>query len=574
MSEVGTGPSRLRVNGVNAVTGDYLLPEIELEDVGNLARGRPVDIAHLRELEWLQHRATERFLGTIEGVDATDLGQAGWSVVFAADADPSVREALGELLALRKDQAGRVDERFYREYGGDDGYRASETKGDFLVRHGAAPGQPADPRRVPYYVLLIGGPEEIPFSFQHQMDVQYAVGRLHFETVEEYANYARTVVASESDKVPAEPRAAFFGTRNDDDRATALSAAELVAPLAEMFATAHPQWTVERMLGDTATKARLAEMLGGAATPALLFTATHGAGFPDGHQLQRRRQGGLICQEWPGPRKWRGALSEDHYLHGEDITEDADLRGVIAFHFACFGAGTPDFDDFTPAAPGRLAKQPFVAGLPRRLLGHARRGALAVIGHVDRAWGYSFVWPNAGRQTEVFRGCLAQLARGLPIGAAFESFNVRYADLASDLALVLQRARQGLDPDDDELAFLWTANNDARDLVILGDPAVRCMTTPKPLVDERPSRSVVVTPAVQSRPARAPAARPPPEPAPGGMAARAQLDESLRSVTRALGRLAEDLTAVGAMPRAEELLAKARSAIAALAQTIEGDHAP
>jgi len=47
---------------------------------------------------------------------------------------------------------------------------------------------------------------------------------------------------------------------------------------------------------------------------------------------------------------------------------------------------------------GRSFPEPFVGALPRALLGR-EAGALAVVGHVDRALGYSFVWPGAGRQT-------------------------------------------------------------------------------------------------------------------------------------------------------------------------------
>jgi hypothetical protein len=111
-----------------------------------------------------------------------------------------------------------------------------------------------------------------------------------------------------------------------------------------------------------------------------------------------------------------------------------------------------------------------LARLPQRLL---QQGAQAVIGHVERAWGYSFVWPKAGKQLLCFSGALRRLLQGQPVGAAMEFFNERYAELASDLSALLEDVETGKVPDDLELASLWTANNDARSYVILGDPAVR-----------------------------------------------------------------------------------------------------
>jgi len=95
------------------------------------------------------------------------------------------------------------------------------------------------------------------------------------------------------------------------------------------------------------------------------------------------------------------------------------------------------------------------------------------VGHVDRAWGYSFSWPQAGRQTEVYRSCLTRLLNGYPIGSAFEYFNERYAELSTELAGVLEGIEFGRMPDDFAVSSLWTANNDARGFAIIGDPAVR-----------------------------------------------------------------------------------------------------
>jgi hypothetical protein len=325
--------------------------------------------------------------------------------------------------------------------------------------------------------MVVGNPDSIGFGFQYQLDVSYAVGRISFEAPEDYARYAESVVRSETGSPPPSGSMGFFAPRNPDDPATALSLDHLVDPLVSAVPEMADDLMVETVTGGSATVDGLRKLL--AQQPSLLFTASHGLGLPSAHPRQRELQGALVCQDWPGPTAT--GFDNAWCFTADDVDPSVDLTGMVAFHFACYGAGTPRWDDYVraPGAVGlaqdrrEIAPAPFLAALPNRLLANPAGGALAAVGHVDRAWGYSFAWPDVGRQTAVYEATLRRLLAGHPLGSALEYFNQRYAELASDLLAELEEVAGGMDADDVALAAMWTARNDARGFTIVGDPAVR-----------------------------------------------------------------------------------------------------
>jgi hypothetical protein len=65
---------------------------------------------------------------------------------------------------------------------------------------------------------------------------------------------------------------------------------------------------------------------------------------------------------------------------------------------------------------------------------------------------------------------------GHPIGSAMEYFNLRYAELSTELSRLRDLPEVSI-PEPMSLVRMWTAHNDARSYVVFGDPAVRAAET-------------------------------------------------------------------------------------------------
>jgi hypothetical protein len=459
-------------NGIDGSTGKYLLPPMTARQVTAAGLGS--------RAEEREQSARVRRLATGDGskdpifdCDPRNLADTGWGVVYAPGTSPEIKAALAPLLSHRREQAVERRPSYFQEYE----HRPGETASQLLQRNGAKFGGAADPDRVPYYLLLVGDPEAIPFSFQSELDVNYAVGRLHFDATEDYERYARSVADLEKGKLrPNLPkRVSLFGVRNEGDTATQRTADELVRPLADTLVQTGKGWDLRACLGAQADKAQLARFLGGSDVPALLLTACHGVRFPPDDERQLARQGALVCQDWPGPADEEGVTLDD-YFAAEDLSPDAHVHGLVAFLFACYSAGTPARDSFEQHALGKppeIAPRAFVSRLPQRLLSHPNGGALAVVGHVDRAWTTSFEGSSRGEGVDIFRNSLRRLLNGYPVGWAMEYFNQAYATMSAELSDLWEAQHNLENVDPDWFSSLWMAHNDARSFVVFGDPAVK-----------------------------------------------------------------------------------------------------
>jgi hypothetical protein len=464
---------RVYLNGINGRTGEYLVPPVALGDVVALARGFSLDPAQANWLQAIRQALQRPSLGLPVGTDPRDVGQAGWAVVFPSGTSPEVRGAVETLLAHRR---SRVPPHIYKELE----YHPGETVRGWMTRHNVVPGNTVQ-TRVPYYVALVGDPTAIPFEFQYLLDLDYAVGRLAFDEPDQYRQYAESVVAYETaEAVPNGREVVYWGPRHYADPATQMSADNLITPLAagtseepSIAAVSTPGYRSRCINAGEATKARLLEVLRapGSVPPAMLFTASHGVGWPLHDPQQRTAQGALLCQDWSG----FGSILPGHYLTAAEIQDDACVHGLVAFVFACYGAGTPALDSFLldrQQGPVRIAEQPFVAALPQRLLAHPRGSALAVIGHVERAWGYSIQPPGVSPQLQPFRNLIGRVLAGEPVGHATKDFSEKYASLSAALLSLLDETQSSPRPGDLELAWNWIERNDAQNYVVLGDPAV------------------------------------------------------------------------------------------------------
>lgn len=470
-------------SGINALTGEYGF-SMDQDTLYNmiLAERSAPDPDEQFFVTAQTEGQTAKTLGLPAFIDPMDLGDSRWGIVWPpqplTQQEEQHRTALQALIAHRqtKHMGGLKPREFF--------YQAGWTYDQFLWEVGpeVAPGN-VQPAKVPYYLLIVGSPERIPWEFQYYLDGEYAVGRLWFDDPADCAEYVQRLIEYELEPgaLPNSRQALLAGPIYQNDAATASSSTHLIQPLYDFLVERKPKLNFDPLLllgkqtGGGAFKSKVQQLMPASPTsksPALLFTASHGVEFDKPANAaeeaqQRAFQGAPLFQEWAGPGAVPGPA---HYLSGDQVKTDLGAAGAACFCFACFSAGTPQKQDWVPEGflvkPREIAARPFVARLPQKLLAD---GALGFVGHVSKTWEYSILGVGlASQQIVPFKDTTFRLLRGDRLGHATDSLNTQWAQLT--VLLDLKVTEKAPKP---EVINTWKARNDFRGYILLGDPAAR-----------------------------------------------------------------------------------------------------
>lgn len=432
--------------------------------------------ANAKDVESLTRTTTEAvsFRGEVKrvAIDPGDPRAAGWTYLVNS-ADPRLDEikAILEPLATHRSATDHLKPLLYNSEPSDewfswlhDNYYSRELEGE----------------KVPQYILIVGGPEQVPFRFQSILDAVANVGRLDFDTLDDLKQYVDKVIRIELAQEPVvTDKAVLFAPDGGLSDPTYFSREYMVKPLAGHIKD-ELGFKVHAITGDDATKVNLLDAID-AKKPALIYTASHGLGaINESFETQKRLNGAICCQH-------AGVLTMDALLSAEDIPLNKPfLEGSVFFQFACFGYGTPAQSDYThwlEGVPEKYTDNDFTAALPKRLLAHPR-GPIAFIGHLDTAFLHGFAdtaephsldrWHT---RISPFVHAVNSLLQIQPSGLAMNDMNMRYSVCNALITNTYDRQRRGKLNWTDTLKrrFLdnWIIRSDAQNYMVLGDPAAR-----------------------------------------------------------------------------------------------------
>lgn len=376
-------------------------------------------------------------------------------------------EPVHELLAARPGTvllrwSPRMGERFVTRYFLD-GTSKSPTIG--LTQFGVAAAA------LPRYVLIIGGPDVIPWSVQYAFETRHAVGRLPLDE-EGLGNYIDAMLSRWA-TADLDAGAPLMWTVSVPGDITAEMRAVIANPLEKKFADEPKLPRFAHLTGTGATGKELIDALA-KVRPSLVVTSSHGLTEGEGPTL--RDSLGL-------------PVDIVHEAVALAALDQAMPAGAIWYAQACCSAGGDAVSNYEQLlAPGTLAFTSVtqvaklgatVAPAPIQLLGRPNP-VRAVLGHVEPTFDWTL------RVAETGQGLGGHLVSALsdnligdrqPVGYAFTDYRAGVGTLHTQWMSTRERLRRAKTPAQrDEfrntLTRLRLTAIDRQSLVLLGDPTV------------------------------------------------------------------------------------------------------
>lgn len=426
-------------------------------------------------------RVTRLAGASAPGLDLADWNdpRVGWGIVLAdrdsddlSDAQKAAAHDAPE--AIRALLEARNNAPVFR-------YR-SDSKDGRLRRYYANGRQPADlwvqgkrgvetDTAVPRYLLIVGSPRDIPWSFQYRLQTDAFVGRLDLDD----AGLSRYVAAL-LDGWKQAPRhvdnPVLWAVDHGHPDITRLMRKSIAEPLHAAFAKSgfDPRLLTDADASHALLRAALAER-----QPAFVLTSSHGATFPLDDANAMKAQMGL-------------PVDCDHELLDiEALSGQWNPGGALWYAHACCSAGADRPSKFQGLADagsslgrtlaGIADAGPCIAPLPQALLGAANPLA-AFIGHVEPTFDWTLRDPDTGqRMTDtLIIDTLFTALHGQgrpPVGMAMDAYYDAVAGLLLDHVDALDAFNAHEDGADARARKAKLLAMDRLAMVILGDPTVR-----------------------------------------------------------------------------------------------------
>ncbi|TDR39405.1 hypothetical protein DFR29_116106 [Tahibacter aquaticus] len=362
--------------------------------------------------------------------------RVGWGVVLPdrdglSDADKAA--AVDAPAAIRRLIAARGNAPVFR-------YKKEHARDGFLLRHFAhraparlrASGQRGvrGDAAVPRYLLIVGSPGEIPWSFQYRLQTDAFVGRLDLDE-EGLERYVDALSSGWHGSRRSADKPLLWSVDHGHPDITYLMRKTIAEKLQEAFVQSG--FDAQLLTDAQATHAQLNAALA-ERQPAFVLSTSHGATFPLDDAAKLRAQLGLL-------------VDRDHALLDIDaLLQQWQPAGAIWYAHACCSAGADKPSTFqklvdASSSLGRMLGAvaqigPCTAALPRALLGAAQPLA-AFIGHVEPTFDWTLRDPDNGqRMTDaliidtLFTSLHA--ARRTPVGMAMDGYYDAVAGLLLD----------------------------------------------------------------------------------------------------------------------------------------------